>query len=74
MFRGNVADVEDAKQEIIIAMYQDLPGFRGDASFMTYLYRYARNKVVSLLREASLRALPDPEAAAIRCMDADRLV
>ncbi|MEI7831914.1 MAG: RNA polymerase sigma factor [bacterium] len=38
---GNVADVDDAQQEVFIRFYKYLPKFRGDASIFTLLYRIA---------------------------------
>lgn len=35
------AEAEDLAQEIFIAAYRALPGFRGDAAFSTWLYRIA---------------------------------
>ena len=78
LFNGNNDDVDDAEQEILLALYTDLGRFRHEAAFSTYLYRYARNKAIDMLRKharARRRALafanqpqpmvdPEEEAAA----------
>ena len=40
---GNAADAEEVLQETLLAFSRALPGFRGDASVSTYLYRTAVN-------------------------------
>jgi len=42
-FLGNHADASDFAQEAFLRLYQALPGFRGDSSFMTWLYRITAN-------------------------------
>ena len=42
---GDPSAVDDLVQEVFIAAFTALPGFRGDAQFGTWLYRIAVNKV-----------------------------
>lgn len=42
-FLGNHADASDLAQETFLRLYQALPGFRGQSSFMTWLYRITAN-------------------------------
>ncbi|MHB1043978.1 MAG: RNA polymerase sigma factor [Eubacteriales bacterium] len=42
-FIGNQADASDLAQEAFLRIYQALPSFRGDSSFMTWLYRIIVN-------------------------------
>jgi RNA polymerase sigma-70 factor (ECF subfamily) len=42
-FMGNHADACDLAQEAFIKMYQALPKFRGDSSFMTWIYHITAN-------------------------------
>lgn len=42
---GDPACVDDLIQEVFIAAFSALPGFRGDAQFETWLYTIASNKV-----------------------------
>ncbi|MCL6479590.1 MAG: sigma-70 family RNA polymerase sigma factor [Peptococcaceae bacterium] len=42
-FLGNHADACDLAQETFLRLYQALPGFRGDSSFMTWLYHITAN-------------------------------
>lgn len=40
---SDAADIDDVTQEAFIKAYRSLPGFRGDSSFYTWLYRVAVN-------------------------------
>jgi RNA polymerase sigma-70 factor (ECF subfamily) len=51
IFAGNIEDMEDAQQEILIRLYTDLSNFKFKSSFKTFFYRYARNKAIDLLRK-----------------------
>ena len=51
LFVGHREDMEDAEQEILLSLYQDLHRFRGSSSFKTYLYRYSRNRAIDMLRK-----------------------
>lgn len=56
----NTEDATEATQEIFLAAWQGLAGFRGDARFSTWLYRIAYNHCLKLVerqkRDASARA------------------
>lgn len=54
-FMGNHADAGDLAQDTFIRMYQALPGFRGDSSFATWLYRIAANACRDELRKRQRR-------------------
>lgn len=61
----NDADTEDLAQEIFIQAYLGLPGFRGDASFSSWLYRIAVNRCrdhVKSARIAREEPLEDPDS------------
>ena len=47
---GNIEDVEDAQQEVLVALYRGLHGFRGRSAFRTWLYRFVRNRGIDYLR------------------------
>ena len=49
----NAEDAEDALQETLIQAYRALPGFRGDSSFGTWLYRIAVNRTRNWIRTQS---------------------
>lgn len=49
-YAASAADREDLWQDIFLAVWRALPGFRGDASVRTWLYRIAHN--VALTRQA----------------------
>jgi RNA polymerase sigma-70 factor (ECF subfamily) len=42
-YAAGAADREDLFQDIFLAVWRALPGFRGDASARTWLYRIAHN-------------------------------
>ncbi|MFD2674309.1 RNA polymerase sigma factor [Gulosibacter bifidus] len=48
---GNRADAEDALQNALIAIWQNLPKFRGEASISTWAFRIATNASLALLRK-----------------------
>ncbi|WP_250324913.1 RNA polymerase sigma factor [Williamsia sp. CHRR-6] len=47
---GNRADAEDALQETLIAAWQHLEKFRGEAKFSTWLHRVAANAALAVVR------------------------
>ncbi|BAF60315.1 DNA-directed RNA polymerase specialized sigma subunit, sigma24 homolog [Pelotomaculum thermopropionicum SI] len=49
-FLGNHADASDLAQEAFLRLYQALPRFRGESSFMTWLYRITANACRDELR------------------------
>src|ERR1700746_2802050 len=65
---GNETDAEDAAQETVIKVYQNLKLFRGESQFRTWVLSIARNEGLGRLRklrnrrEDSLDALTDSEA------------
>jgi len=77
---------EDLMQEIRLALWKALPGFRGDCSMRTFVYRVAHNRALTHVwrrRGQSLQSdeLPDicdpspgPESSAIRRADQESLM
>lgn len=63
-------DAEDLVQDVFIKAYRSLNGFKGDASFYTWLYRIAVNRTINFLkrrkREASDLRLDDMDQSAER--------
>ncbi len=47
---GSSADAMDLMQEVFLAVYRNLPNFRGDSQFITWLFRIASNKSTDWLR------------------------
>nr|WP_246208720.1 sigma-70 family RNA polymerase sigma factor [Anaerotalea alkaliphila] len=45
------ADAWDAAQEILLKAYRNLPGFKFESSFSTWLYRVAANTCIDLYRK-----------------------
>ena len=59
---GSKEDAMDLTQSIFIAVLRALPGYRAErASFRTWLYRIAANKVIDARRKARLVSLPIEE-------------
>ncbi len=50
-------EAEDLSQEVFIKAYHGLHGFRGDASFLTWIYRIAVNLTLKHLRKKKLRQI-----------------
>ena len=52
---GSLAEAEDLAQETFIAAWDRLGGFRGDASFSSWLYRIALNRCLNSRGRATRR-------------------
>jgi RNA polymerase sigma-70 factor (ECF subfamily) len=52
---GNETDAEDAAQETVIKVYQNLGHFRGESQFRTWVLSIARNEGLGRLRKVSSR-------------------
>ncbi len=46
-FTSTPADRDDLFQEMVLAVWQALPSFRGESSPRTYLFRIARNRAIA---------------------------
>jgi RNA polymerase sigma-70 factor (ECF subfamily) len=58
----NNQDREDAYQEILIRIWENLVGFRGEAKLSTWIYRVAVNTCLSFIRSNKrLKQMVDPE-------------
>lgn len=65
---GNTEDAADLTQEILLRVWHGLPTFRGNARFLTWLVRIARNTCCDYLRKKQrtpptqpLELMPDTE-------------
>ncbi|MCS6771836.1 MAG: sigma-70 family RNA polymerase sigma factor [Kiritimatiellae bacterium] len=67
---GHREDAEDLVQDVFIKAYRSLDGFKGDASFFTWIYRIAVNRTINFLkrrkREAADLRLDDMDPSAER--------
>ena len=52
-FLHNKDDADDLTQDIFIQVYQTLSGFKGDASFSTWIYRVAVNASLNKIRKST---------------------
>ena len=52
---GNPEDGADAAQEAFLSAWRNLPAFRGDAQFSTWLYRLVSNASMDILRRRQRR-------------------
>ena len=71
LLRGEREELEDAEQDVFLAISRNLPGFRFQSSLATWIYSVARRRALDLLRSGRrrrrglerLRLLPpDPPA------------
>lgn len=74
-YTGGAAEREDLLQEIVFAIWQALPRFRGECSERTFVFRIAHNRAISFVGRRRLplvdgnealevsAAAPDPERA-----------
>ena len=51
-------EVEEAHQDVLVAVAQSIGGFRGEASFSTWLFSVARNTAASNLRRSERTPTP----------------
>lgn len=65
----NASDRDDLLQEIAIALWRALPGFRGECSERTFLFRIAHNRCISHM--ARRRPIISLEDAQIEPVDPD---
>ncbi len=84
-YTSTAADADDLVQEIAFALWRALPGFRGECSERTFVYRVAHNRASHWRRSHARHAaqctvddqLPDPapwaDAAVIAASRAERL-
>ena len=54
---GNVADAEDAAQDVFLKAYQALPKFQPEASLYTWLYRIATNTCIDRRKKPIFESL-----------------
>jgi RNA polymerase sigma factor (sigma-70 family) len=82
-YAASAADREDLWQDIFVAVWRALPGYRGDASLRTWLYRIAHNVALTWQarerrrqsRETHLDAdVPAPEQADLRRLALNRAI
>jgi RNA polymerase sigma-70 factor, ECF subfamily len=63
-FADSAADHADLLQEIMIALWQALPRFRGESSLWTFTFRVAHNRALSFAgRQRRHRSVPIPRDA-----------
>ena len=71
---GSHEDTDDILQEVFVKVWKALPGFRGDSSIQTWLWRIATNEALSFLRKQKVRAalsFSSIDAEAERVLDSD---
>jgi len=84
-YTNTATDRDDLLQEIALAIWRGLPGFRGECSERTFLFRVAHNRAVSYLIQQRRRpasdgeldqvadGAPSPEAGVVRNQQGERL-
>lgn len=53
---GSLTDAEDALQDSLVAAWEAMGGFRGDASLRTWLYRVTTRRCLNVLRSSRRRS------------------
>ena len=59
------ADAEDALQDALIAIWQNLPKFRGESSISTWAFRIASNAALAVIRKRREVTVDDEHAEAV---------
>jgi RNA polymerase sigma-70 factor (ECF subfamily) len=83
-YTNTSSDRDDLIQEIAMALWQALPGFRGECSERTFLFRIAHNRAIAHLARSRAQPIsgeeagvhdpaPDPEAGLAREQGVERL-
>lgn len=83
-YTNTLSDRDDLVQEIAMALWQALPGFRNECSERTFLFRIAHNRAITHLSRSRSRPVtgeeieiydpsPGPEARLVREQQAERL-
>ncbi len=83
-YENNNAERKDLLQDMLLAIWRALPGFRNEASLRTWCYRIANNVAINHVVNAKRRkrradeALPiatpvDPQQRAVRIAESERL-
>ena len=76
-YTHTASDRDDLVQEIALAVWRALPGFRGECSTRTFLFRIAQNRAIAYLARPKTRlaaaevddvrdTAPDPESGLAR--------
>lgn len=63
-FTGSVPDAEDLTQDIFLAVYRGVAGFRGSSALATWIYRIAMNHCLEFRRKRRWETLPYEEELA----------
>jgi len=58
---NNAADREDLLQEIAAGIWKSLPGFRGESSERTWIYRIAHNTAIRRSSQVRTRSAREPQ-------------
>ncbi|MBN2545858.1 MAG: RNA polymerase sigma factor [Spirochaetes bacterium] len=51
LLNGNLEDIKDVQQEVLMALYNNLKNFKFNSAFKTYLYRFVKNKAIDHIRK-----------------------
>ena len=64
---GDHEDADDVMQDVFLKAWKALPGFRGESSAYTWLWRIATNEALNFLRKRKFRSLvlPFVEASSV---------
>lgn len=65
-YTRTASDRDDLLQEIALALWKALPGFRGESSLRTFLYRVAHNRAISYVVRRRIRFTSDIDELQIR--------
>lgn len=63
---GNVEDANDLAQEAFVRVFTALPGFKGESSFSTWLYRIVTNVCLDELRRRGRQAVVSIDQPVLR--------
>lgn len=62
-YTNTVSDRDDLLQEIALAIWRSLPGFRGESSERTFVFRIGHNRGIAQLAKHRMVSMPPDEEA-----------
>src|SRR5215475_12100394 len=60
-YTNNLSDRDDLFQDIALAIWKALPGFRGESAERTFIFRIAQNRAITFISQRRPQAAPDEQ-------------
>src|SRR5262249_36900689 len=60
-YTNSPSDRDDLFQDIALAIWKALPGFRGESAERTFIFRIAQNRAITFISQRRPQAAPDEQ-------------